>query len=1027
MSFPKAKTKRFNDVNNAAPGPGAYDPNLHEKVKGCAPIHDGRFKTPKDVIPGPGAFDSSTCSIGTPAKKLFGGLGSSKKSFSVQDLSKQRDLEREIKKLLKERATQDKTLANKEEEITRLDGKLQAAYKDRSGLQAQVAVLEKELKEVNKGNEILKAKVNASDSSNKRQHTLKDELTSLHVQLSKKDQEVADLQNDLDVMTKTMQADLEASRANVAALEERNRALEQSNEEIMAHSEEIEEQVTQLHIVSDKLRAENLSLQQQLAQACLGIQELQREVETVVADSKRKIQDLSLQLERERALAHRLTLTQENLNSKEQCNEKLQEYRDSLLDKIEYLESKTRQLQVQKMEDEEIIRSLKGEVFVNEDYLKQEEESLNDAAAELKSLRKEVADLKASEALLNHNIRAITDKYQLLEKDLETVDKESARTESTLRAELATTKAHLEHVKEERETYKKNNMDALRQFHHEQEEKEQSQQELQSLEKKHEALQKEMEELQAVHCNLESTMKNQAATLESLTQEKMKLEDAVVSMKKELTSAIEEHNAESRQLQENLTEKYLSIAQLEEDLQKHKTLASELELAKVELEAKLVEAYGELETIIDQNESEEHDLQEEITRCKSRIQHLELDHTSRAAEASDLKGKCADLADLVDSLKTGNRTLKDTCAGLEEELVQSKALVAEMEGKVRQCEEEIVLARKEVQDKTTEEKQLEEKIQEKEGLVERLKTDVKRKQEKIDSLLEMNEKMANKLGEQSKAAAQRNKLQEELESVKSQYEGKVASLQSELEQSRAECEAANVRCDEVAEELKTQYSSLEERSSKTQEEYSRRLVETQKRLSMMHTEFCKFKADREEKISKLEETILNQRTEFSAQMEELRSEMQNDQQSDHTEELTYWTEEAHRWQVKFEELQKKVLPFQEQLDMYEAERQALQGQNKDAFQEIDKLGKEYARLLGHQNQKQKIRHVVKMKEENTHLKQEIGKLREEKLKHQKTVQRLEERLAAVEGKKRFDPSKAFSHAKENQMPARTPLKEGNKR
>lgn len=36
--------------------------------------------------------------------------------------------------------------------------------------------------------------------------------------------------------------------------------------------------------------------------------------------------------------------------------------------------------------------------------------------------------------------------------------------------------------------------------------------------------------------------------------------------------------------------------------------------------------------------------------------------------------------------------------------------------------------------------------------------------------------------------------------------------------------------------------------------------------------------------------------------------------------------------------------------------------------QIDKLGQQYAKLLGHQNQKQKIRHVQKLKDENTHLK-----------------------------------------------------------
>ena len=36
--------------------------------------------------------------------------------------------------------------------------------------------------------------------------------------------------------------------------------------------------------------------------------------------------------------------------------------------------------------------------------------------------------------------------------------------------------------------------------------------------------------------------------------------------------------------------------------------------------------------------------------------------------------------------------------------------------------------------------------------------------------------------------------------------------------------------------------------------------------------------------------------------------------------------------------------------------------------QVAKLGQQYAKLLGHQNKKQKIHHVVKLKEENNNLK-----------------------------------------------------------
>lgn len=60
---------------------------------------------------------------------------------------------------------------------------------------------------------------------------------------------------------------------------------------------------------------------------------------------------------------------------------------------------------------------------------------------------------------------------------------------------------------------------------------------------------------------------------------------------------------------------------------------------------------------------------------------------------------------------------------------------------------------------------------------------------------------------------------------------------------------------------------------------------------------------------------------------------------------------------------------QEQLNAFAAERNALLNENGANQEELNKLADAYARLLGHQNQKQKIKHVVKLKDENISLKQ----------------------------------------------------------
>lgn len=61
--------------------------------------------------------------------------------------------------------------------------------------------------------------------------------------------------------------------------------------------------------------------------------------------------------------------------------------------------------------------------------------------------------------------------------------------------------------------------------------------------------------------------------------------------------------------------------------------------------------------------------------------------------------------------------------------------------------------------------------------------------------------------------------------------------------------------------------------------------------------------------------------------------------------------------------------LQEQINAFAAERNALLNENGANQEELNKLADAYARLLGHQNQKQKIKHVVKLKDENISLKQ----------------------------------------------------------
>lgn len=60
--------------------------------------------------------------------------------------------------------------------------------------------------------------------------------------------------------------------------------------------------------------------------------------------------------------------------------------------------------------------------------------------------------------------------------------------------------------------------------------------------------------------------------------------------------------------------------------------------------------------------------------------------------------------------------------------------------------------------------------------------------------------------------------------------------------------------------------------------------------------------------------------------------------------------------------------LKEQLDQFEAERLSLMQQNSSTESDLRSLSERYAKLLGHQNNRQKIHHVKKLNDENLSLK-----------------------------------------------------------
>ncbi|XP_053153175.1 hyaluronan mediated motility receptor isoform X2 [Hemicordylus capensis] len=206
---------------------------------------------------------------------------------------------------------------------------------------------------------------------------------------------------------------------------------------------------------------------------------------------------------------------------------------------------------------------------------------------------------------------------------------------------------------------------------------------------------------------------------------------------------------------------------------------------------------------------------------------------------------------------------------------------------------------------------------------------------------------------------------------------------------------------------------------KAKEEYARMLLDAQTKLALKDAEIKRTKESSFAQIANLQARL-------EEQSEDLKKRLEIERKAISEKVKANYEENMKSWRVLYEELYNKVKPFQEQLDAYEAEKNALLNQHGAAQEELNQLSDAYAKLLGHQNQKQKIKHVVKLKEENAQLKQELTRLRTQLGREKQFRGELQDQLNVIQGVKRFDPSKAFQHSIKENVTPQTPFKESNR-
>eukprot|EP00075_Anas_platyrhynchos_P031754 XP_027321007.1 hyaluronan mediated motility receptor isoform X2 [Anas platyrhynchos] len=530
------------------------------------------------------------------------------------------------------------------------------------------------------------------------------------------------------------------------------------------------------------------------------------------------------------------------------------------------------------------------------------------------------------------------------------------------------------------------------------------------------AKQEDMEmKLQEVQRNLEHSKGKVAELKEKLSAtEREKAEDKFDTEKlleyiTELSSiaeTVEKYKLDAAQMKETLIKKDQDIKILTDTL-KTKEEESCMLIRELNERCELLEQEKEKES--SESRGKILSMNAEIEDLKKKISLEEQEHQKLLEKQEEVLSQLQQEKELSASIQQRLLDFQDEVTSerhlLEEEMKVAMNELDKLHAKEKKAEKLVKWLEQETKSKTLELAQMEVKL--------------KGKNAELEQINEMHSSAVRQIQEEhSNTLCKLGKTLAEFESYKKTIAEEICSLKVENTSLQ----------EQIAELKKTSQDNLqllqeaEYAKDKAKEECARMLLEAQTKLALKEAEAERTRESCLAQITKLQEKL-------KEQTEDLQKKLEADQRSRKTESedmTSSLKEEIKTWRNLYEELHNKTKPFQRQLDAFEAEKNALLSEHGAAQEELNKLSDAYAKLLGHQNQKQKIKHVMKLKEENTHLKQDVSKLRALLAKQKQANRDLQEQLCAIQGIRRFDPSKAFQHGSKENISPRTPLKEGNR-
>ncbi|KAK7922548.1 hypothetical protein WMY93_009450 [Mugilogobius chulae] len=740
------------------------------------------------------------------------------------------------------------------------------------------------------------------------------------------------------------------------------------------------------------------------------------------------------------------------------------------------LDAKNKELNVLRVNTEGQVKALEIDLRAAKDTVKSLKERNVDLEDLLQVTKRQTEDAENENAKLQDSGSAFeTAGDRKSSADCQTETVKQLQTEMELQiAQLEAAKEELRQKEEEALHYRQDldlSKDVLREM----------EMTLESQELDLKSSQKSVKDLEDQMLTVNQELQASHATVRQQEAELSRLRDVQKQDAKEGLRRVEELKAELKTLREAKKEEEKKQIHLQEEhgaiseeLAKEKALVDSLTVLlmqeREESEQKLAQLKEEMEEVLGEVAIlEEEDLRRRdvISKNQEEMEKLQTENMELEKQLNDTREQLLGNTIDVDTLKEEHLA---AMTGLKEEHTDSLKKMEAAVSELQRTKETLIKRQQELEgemDKVIQEK--EDEIKEaKDSLkehLERLACEEQAKDENARKLLEVRTCLVQKEDEMKEMeenhAAQISGLQQELERLKrkgdslgqieAQMGQTIAQLQNEKETAYKLLEDEREQRVEMELALKTERSALEE-VRRDCEKTKTEVVQLQSSIQQANEEKASIVSQLEQSggedakakhgvggteqerraLKEQVEVLTQEKVALQWEVEEQKQEF--NKLITEAQEQSAANAEVEHWRRQYEDCFRKWAHFsnkmgrelavldQAQLNAFAAEKDALLNENGANQEELNKLSDAYARLLGHQNQKQKIKHVVKLKDENLTLKNEVSKLRVLVSRQKSEMEELKSMLPGAQ--RRFDPSKAFQHDKEN-TEASKPLREGN--